>query len=99
LRAGVAADVGEGLLGDAQSFMARSLTGFPPTFLATAAIDLLRDDAEAYGRRLADEGVRVELKRYEGTIHGFFTEIGISEQTMEAVKDTAAFLGRAFAAA
>jgi acetyl esterase len=51
---------------------ARELSGIPPTFIATAEYDPLRDDGERYAGRLRKAGVTVDLGRCEGAIHGFF---------------------------
>jgi acetyl esterase len=38
--------------------------------------DPLRDDGERYGERLAEAGVPVIVKRYDGMIHGFYWMLG-----------------------
>jgi len=48
-----------------------SLAGTPLTWIVTAEYDVLRDEAEAFAERLANEGVTVELQRATGMPHGF----------------------------
>jgi acetyl esterase len=47
------------------------LSGLPQTLLIVDENDVLRDEGEAYGRKLAEAGVRVTSVRYNGTIHDF----------------------------
>lgn len=46
-------------------------TGFPPTFVAAAGLDVLRDDAIRLDARLRTAGVTCTLDVYEGVTHGF----------------------------
>ncbi|KAF3997020.1 alpha/beta hydrolase [Glaciimonas immobilis] len=47
------------------------LKGLPPTLIQTAGNDVLRDEGEAYGRKLDAAGVQVTSVRYNGMIHDF----------------------------
>ncbi|GAB4064308.1 alpha/beta hydrolase [Angustibacter speluncae] len=43
---------------------------FPPTYLLTAELDVLRPGAEEFARRLEAAGVPVDLRCYPGALHG-----------------------------
>jgi acetyl esterase len=63
-----------------------------PAYVATAGFDPLRDEGEAWARRLADSGVDVTLKRFQGLIHGFFNIVGVGRSNRAAVAEIAAQL-------
>jgi acetyl esterase/lipase len=47
------------------------LKGLPPALIQVAQFDVLRDEGEAYGRKLDAAGVDATTTRYDGTIHDF----------------------------
>lgn len=72
------------------------LSGAPPALVVTAGFDPLRDEGRAYAERLREAGVPVELREYEGAIHGFVSMAGVLTIGREALDDVARALGRVF---
>jgi acetyl esterase len=65
------------------------LAGLPPALVLTAEYDPLRDEGEAYARRLDEAAVRVALRRYEGQIHGFIRMPALIDRANDAIDEVA----------
>jgi acetyl esterase len=74
---------------------ADDLSGLPPAFVLTAEFDPLRDQGEAYARRLEAAGVPVEARRYDGVFHGFFGMREVMDPAQQAFDDVTKALRRA----
>ncbi len=71
---------------------AADLSGLPPSYLATGGFDPLRDEGEAFGRRLADAGCAVVLRRHSDLIHGYINFLGLGPRPREALAEAAGAL-------
>jgi acetyl esterase len=80
---------------DVSPLRSQDLAGSAPAFVLTAEYDVLRDEAEAYARRLEAAGVPVETTRYHGQIHGFFRMPAVMDRAREALDEVAQALRRA----
>ncbi|RVT91177.1 alpha/beta hydrolase [Sphingomonas crocodyli] len=76
---------------------AEDLSGLPPTFIMTAALDLFVEENFEYARRLLRAGVPTDFHCYPGAIHGFYSIPG-SVVSGRAVAEGHGALARFFGA-
>ena len=69
------------------------LTGLAPAVVVTAQFDPLRDDGDAYARKLEAAGVPVHHRQFAGLIHGFVDMGRHSPAADEAVRETCRLFG------
>ncbi|MDJ0390939.1 alpha/beta hydrolase [Roseomonas sp. E05] len=76
------------------------LRGQAPALVITDENDVLRDEGEAYARKLIQAGVRTTVTRYNATIHDFVMLNALAETpaARAAIDQANAFLRAAFAA-
>jgi acetyl esterase/lipase len=75
------------------------LRGLPEAFIIVDENDVLRDEGEAYGRKLTAAGVRTTSVRYNGIIHDFMmlNPVRPTAATTAAVEQAIHVLRKAFA--
>ena len=59
-------------------YIAEDLANQPDTLILTCEFDPLRDEGEAYGKRLKEAGNYVEIHRIKDALHGYFA-LGIKQ--------------------
>lgn len=63
--------------------------GLAPAYIVTAGFDPLRDEGEAYARKLADAGVTIELRRFPEHVHGFIHLVGVGRAARASMVEIA----------
>lgn len=91
-------DEKDGINPYASPLLAEDLSGLPPALIIVAEFDQLRDDGEAYGKRLKEAGIPTEITRYEGMIHNFYLMPAVFPQGKEAIEQSAKALKQEFSA-
>ena len=79
----------------ASPLQAKYVNSPPPGIVITAEFDPLRDEGEAYAKRLQDAGAAIKATRYDGTIHGFFSFFHLDAHK-KAMAEIVTELGAAF---
>lgn len=70
--------------------LAEDLSGLPPAYVTTAGFDVLRDEGEAYAKRLEEAGVPTTLRRHSGLVHSWINAISIGRAPRAAADELVA---------
>jgi acetyl esterase/lipase len=73
-----------------------NVSGLAPAMISTADVDILRDEGEAYAKKLSAQGVPVKLKRYMGVSHPFMFMDGVLQEARDYIRDCCDELTKAF---
>ena len=68
---------------------ARDFSGLPPALVVTAGFDMLRDEGDAYARRLSEAGCRAAWRRFPSLTHGFIHVTGVCPSAHAALAEVA----------
>jgi len=77
--------------------LSSALHALPPTLLISAEIDVLRSDYENFASVASAAGADIDIRRYDGVLHGFFTEVAAIDKARHAISDAAHHLRKHFA--
>jgi acetyl esterase len=82
---------------NAPPLLANELAGLPSTRILTAEYAMVRNDGERYVLALARSGVRVQVRRRLGTVHGLVSLPPELPSTAAAITEVCTALGAALA--
>lgn len=85
--------LGSGGVSESAAPLQSSVDGLPPTFVAIAEYDPVRDDGERYAAKLAAAGVPVRLREFDGTIHPFVLMDGVLDEYRVLLGELRTWLG------
>jgi len=77
---------------DAVPILAEDLKNLPPTFIAVAEYDPLKDEGILYAEKLKANDIDVNFKLYKGTTHGFFQMDGFIDDSKILMQDLTKFI-------
>lgn len=77
---------------DASPLLVEDLSGLAPAAVLTAGYDPLRDEGDAYARRLAEAGVPTHHDRFPDLVHGWLNMAGAIPAASRAFDETARLL-------
>ena len=86
------ADPSEASHPHASPMRAASAAGLPSAYVLVAEYDVLRDEGEAFARRLVDGGVDTVTRRWATVNHGFLKYTGVIADADAAIADACAWL-------
>jgi acetyl esterase len=69
--------------------LAPDMRGLAPALVVTAGFDLLRDEGDAYARRLEEAGSAVVWRRFPSLAHGFVNLTGVCPAARDALAEVA----------
>ncbi len=72
---------------------AADVSRMPPTLIAGAGMDMLRDQGDAFGERLGQSQVEVEVRQFSNLPHGFFGML-VDPRAREATEEIASAIGQ-----
>lgn len=78
---------------DAFPLAAADLHGLPSALVVTAECDPLRDEGQAYAKRLRSSGVACDYRCIDGMLHGFMAQTDLHVQAQEAMREACDWIG------